>query len=178
MDLLMRGIRVHGFLIPVLIDAGMTIIAGHARVDAARRLGLELIPVVRIDHLSPEQIRVFRIADNRIAELSSWDDDILRLELTELMSFELTGAFDIDLDLTGFCTAEIDVLLDSAMPGDEVMETVELPDPAALAVTCPGDLWIMGDHRLVCGNALDAAVYVTLMGDDRARLVFTAPPTT
>lgn len=177
-DLIARSIREFGFVNPVLIDVDNSIVAGHGRFAAAQRLGLESVPTVLLDHLTPEQVKAYRIADNRIAELSDWDDDLLRLEIGSLMDLEIAGDLDFDVSLTGLDTPQIDVLLDgaaSAGAGKQV-ETVELPEEDACAVSRLGDLWRLGEHLLLCGDALDPGAYLALMGDGRARTIFTDPP--
>lgn len=177
-DLIARSIREFGFVNPVLIDGDCNIIAGHGRFEAAQRLGLDRVPVVHLDHLTVEQVKAYRIADNRIAELSHWDDDILRLEIADLMQLEIAGELEFDVSLTGFDTPQIDVLLDgagSAGAGTPV-ETVDLPGEGAIAVSRVGNLWHLGDHRLFCGDALDPGAYAVVMGEDQARMVFTDPP--
>lgn len=178
LDLIARSIREFGFVNPILIDADYNIIAGHGRFEAAQRLGLPMVPTVRMEHLTPAQVRAYRIADNRIAELSDWDDDILRLEISDLMELEIAGDLDFDVSLTGFDTPQIDVLLDGGASADagKPLESVELPADDARAISRPGDLWSLGEHRLLCGDALDPGAYVTVMGDGRARMVFTDPP--
>lgn len=177
-DLIARSIRAFGFVNPILIDRDRNIIAGHGRYEAAKRLGRATVPTILIDHLDPAQIRAYRIADNRIAGLSDWDEAVLRLEIADLVELEFNGALDFEVSLTGFDTPQIDLLLDpgagkgSAAPA----ETVELPEQDAVAVTRPGDLWLLGAHRLLCGDALSAEDHAMLLGDDRVAMVFTDPP--
>jgi len=162
-----------GFNNPVLVDIDNRIIAGHGRVAAAKRLGLAKVPTIRLDHLSDAERRAYVIADNRLAELAGWDREILQIELQGLANLDL----DFDLEITGFDTAELDLLLD-----DEVSSAA--PDPADAipppgpgpAITRPGDLWVLGDHRLLCGDARDEAAVQRLMNRETARMVFTDPP--
>lgn len=177
-DLIARSIREFGFNNPVLIDSDHVIIAGHGRYDAAKRLGLTTIPTVRLEHLSEAQIKAYRIADNRIAELSTWDDEVLRLEILDLSNLDLADSLEFDVTLTGFDTPELDIILDgvgttapSASP-----EIVEDPDPKAKPIARFGEVWQLGRHRLVCGDALNPAIYRSLMGDETARMIFTDPP--
>jgi DNA modification methylase len=168
-----------GFLTAIGVDAEHNIVFGHARVLAAQQLGLLTVPVVRIEHLSEAKIRAYRIADNRLAELSEWDEEALRIEITDLTRLELAGDLDLDLDLdlTGFSMPERDVIIDG--PGNSVgpEETVELPEPEARAVTRPGDLWQLGPHRILCSSSLEPLSYADLMLEgELARLVFTDPP--
>ncbi len=171
-DQIAASIRQFGFTNPVLIDGGGGIVAGHGRVAAARKLGNDEVPVIELAYLSDAERRAYVIADNRLAELAGWDQEILAIELQALSDMEL----DFDLEITGFETAEIDLLLDDDHvsdhdPDDDVPEPVDGP-----AITRPGDIWQLGRHRLICGDALDAATYTGLMGDERARAVFTDPP--
>lgn len=176
-DLIARSIREFGFLNPILVDGANSIVAGHGRLEAARRLGLETVPTVRVDHLSEAQVRAYRLADNRIAELSDWDEDLLRLEILDLSELELTGALDFDVTLTGFDTPQIDLLIgapkaEAAVPA----ERVDLPDANTVAVTQPGELWQLGRHRILCADALKEVSYTDLMAGESARMVFTDPP--
>lgn len=166
------SIRQFGFVNPVLIDRDGTIVAGHGRVAAARILGLDDVPVIELAHLTEAKRRAYVIADNRLAELAGWDSEILAIELQGLSEMEL----DFELEITGFETAEIDLLLDDDGPGGrDPADDVPLPDPGP-AITWPGDIWVLGRHRLICGDARDAGIYTDLMGDERARTVFTDPP--
>ncbi|GJD63985.1 site-specific DNA-methyltransferase [Methylobacterium frigidaeris] len=166
------SIREFGFLVPVVAAPDATILAGHGRWMAAKQLGLPSVPVIRAAHLSPERLRAFRLADNRLAENASWNRDALALELTELTGLVL----DFELELTGFETAEIDLILD----GDASEQRDPANDcavPAAgPAVTQPGDLWRLGDHRLVCASALDGESYARLLSGRPVRTVFSDPP--
>jgi DNA modification methylase len=166
------SIRQFGFTNPVLIDGAGDIVAGHGRVAAARKLGFDEVPVIELAHLSEAERRAYVIADNRLAELAGWDREILAIELQALSDMEL----DFDLEITGFETAEIDLLLDDddvsdRDPADDVPEPV--PGPA---ITRPGDIWHLGRHKLICGDAQNDTTYRLLMGDERARAVFTDPP--
>jgi len=168
------SIRAFGFNNPVLVDSEDTIIAGHGRVEAARLLGMECVPTLRLEHLTDAQKRAYIIADNRLAELAGWDDEILAIELQHLLEV------DIDFEITdiGFETAEIDLMLsDQAQvagepdPADDVSQVESGPSVAAL-----GDLWLLGPHRLYCGDALSEVSYLTLMDGEKAQMAFTDPP--
>jgi DNA modification methylase len=167
------SIRCFGFVNPVLIDDGGQIIAGHGRVEAAKLIGLAAVPAVRICHLADAEKRAY-LADNRLAEKAGWDREILAIELQALTDL------DFEVELTGFSTADIDVALDDAAeakggaPGPED----EVPDaPAGGAVVSRGgDLWALGAHHLLCGNALEGAAYQTLMAGEAAEMAFTDPP--
>ncbi|MEX0328918.1 MAG: site-specific DNA-methyltransferase [Ruegeria sp.] len=166
------SIRQFNFVNPVLIDDAGGIVAGHGRVAAARKLGYDEVPVIELAHLSEAERRAYVIADNRLAELAGWDREILAIELQALSEMDL----DFDLEITGFETAEIDLLLDDDDAGDRDPADV-VPEPVAgPAITRPGDIWQLGRHKLICGDALDPDTYQLLMGDDRARAVFTDPP--
>ncbi|WP_379554182.1 site-specific DNA-methyltransferase [Qipengyuania sp. DGS5-3] len=169
-----KSIQSFGFNSPVLIDRHGSLIAGHGRVEAAKKLGLAKIPTVAIEHLSDHQKRAFMLADNRIAELSTWDEDILALELEDLTladdPFEITD--------TGFEMGRIDTLIeDLHRPGAEENCDDDLIDPANVeAVARPGDLWLLGRHRLFVGNALEQESYRALLDGEQARMVFCDPP--
>jgi DNA modification methylase len=166
------SIKEFGFINPILTDSADGIIAGHARVEAAKLIGMSDVPTVRVDHLTPAQIRAFVIADNRLAEVAGWDRELLALELQEL-SIEL----NFDVTVTGFETAEVDLLISELKEGaaDEADEIPEI-DRSVPAVSRPGDRWRIGDHFLLCGDALSKNSYVDLLGAQRAQMVFTDPP--
>ena len=166
------SIKEFGFINPILTDGADGIIVGHARVEAAKLIGMSDVPTVRVDHLTPAQIRAFVIADNKLAENAGWDRELLALELQEL-SIKL----NFDVTVSGFETAEIDLLiseLNDGTPGnaDEVLEI----DRSVPAVSRLGDRWRIGDHFLLCGDALNKSSYVTLLGAQKAQMVFTDPP--
>lgn len=166
------SIRQFGFVNPVLIDDKDGVIAGHGRVAAARIVGLSDIPVIQLAHLTEAERQAYVIADNRLAELAGWDRDILAIELQTLSEMDI----DFDLEITGFETAEIDLLLDvTDDETDDAADSLFEPEPGP-AVSQTGDVWSLGHHKLVCGDAQIAATYQTLMGEDRARAVFTDPP--
>jgi DNA modification methylase len=169
------AIATFGFVVPVLTTTAGDVIAGHGRIAAAKALGLASVPVVIVDHLSPAEVRALRIADNKLAELSDWNEEALQIELGDLMDLSLAGALDFDLDITGFDVAEIDIIIAGA---DDPVDSETLPptDPDAPVVTQPGDLWQLGDHLILCGDALLAENFSTLLGDDVPGMVFTDPP--
>jgi DNA modification methylase len=163
------SIREFGFTNPILVDTGDGIIAGHGRLLAARLLKLETVPVIVLDHLTETQKRAYIIADNKLAENAGWDDEALQVELAELKQA------GFDLDLVGFDDEELARLLaQSATDGltdeDAVPELTETP------VTIPGDLWILGEHRVHGGDATSANDIAKLMAGEAADLVFTDPP--
>lgn len=166
------SIRKFGFTNPVLIDERGEIVAGHGRVAAAKHLGQAEVPTIALAHLTAAERRAYVIADNRLAELAGWDRDILRIEFQALAEMDL----DFDLEITGFETAELDFLLDdSDEPAADPADDIPAPEPGP-AVTQPGDIWALGKHRLICGDARAPETYALLMGEDRARAVFTDPP--
>jgi len=168
------SIRTFGFTNPLLVDVTGTVIAGHGRLRAAKQLGMATVPTIRLDHLSKEQVRALVIADNRLAELAGWDQDLLALELQGLAELDL----DFDLEVIGFETPEVDLLIGHAAKGQEADPADEVPamDPEAPTVSRLGDLWAIGPHRLLCGDALDESAYARLLRDRRARTVFIDPP--
>jgi DNA modification methylase len=160
-----------GFTAPILAGSDGVIVAGHGRLAAARKLGLASVPVVVLEHLTPTQRRALVIADNKIAENAGWDEELLRLELAELQEA------DFDLALTGF---DADELLE-IMAGEETTAEGHTDEDAApevpvTPVSKPGDVWIMGQHRLLCGDSTDAASYDTLLGNERVAMIFQDPP--
>ena len=167
------SIRTFGFTNPVLIDEQRHILAGHGRVEAAKLLGLAQVPCVRLDHMTPEQKRAYVIADNKLALNAGWDEELLAAELGELSGLDL----GFDVEITGFSIAEIDSLIEGQAPeepGDPADDMLAEEDGPARCR--PGDVWQLGPHRLVCGDARDPAVVEILMDGERARMVFSDPP--
>ncbi|MEM9438197.1 MAG: DNA methyltransferase [Pseudomonadota bacterium] len=166
-----------GFVTPVLIDRDGVIIAGHGRYEAAKALRLNTVPTVVVDHLSRAEIKALRIADNKLAELSDWDEAALQIEFEALMDLSFAEEIDFDLDVTGFEMPEIDILIAGAADDTTAAsETVEAPDPATPPVTQAGDLWVLGDHQILCGNSLEEASYARVLDARQPRIVFTDPP--
>jgi hypothetical protein len=163
-----------GFVNPVLIDAGGDIIAGHGRVAAAQLLGLAEVPVLPITHLTPAEKRAYILADTRLAEKAGWDKEILAIELQALIDL------DFEVELVGFELAEIDLILDEdrARTGPSEPEAADLVPSVASgpAITLAGDVWCLGPHRLICGDARDPAALDRLLGKDEVDLIFTDPP--
>lgn len=161
-----------GFTNPVLIDSEKTILAGHGRVEAARHLGMTEVPCLRIETMSAEEKRAYVIADNKLALNAGWDEEILGEELKSLLESDL----DFSIELTGFSIPEIDGLIEGLAPEEPGSPAEDvLPDDAP-ARCRRGDIWQLGPHRLICGNALDPIDVGTLMDGDTARMVFTDPP--
>lgn len=165
-----RSIEAFGFAAPILVDRDSMILAGHGRALAAQSLGMTEAPVVRLEDLTPEQARALAIADNRLVETSRWDDQLLAVHLQELSALDLS----FDLETTGFSVAEIDLKIEGLNAPEP--EAQEQPVPAGPAVTRAGDLWTLGPHRLLCGDARSPESYGRLMGEGRAAVVFTDPP--
>jgi hypothetical protein len=160
-----------GFNSPILIDSRGNIIAGHGRYLASLKLGLDTVPVVVLDHLSETEKRAYILADNKLAELSSFDDDLLRTELAELRDAE------IDLGGLGFSDDELRVLLaDVEIAGAAEAEEEQIPEPPAEPVTRAGDIWLVGKHRMICGDCRDRDVVQRLFVGVKANLVITSPP--
>ena len=163
------SIDAFGFINPVLVDINGLLVAGHARVLAAMQLGFELIPTICIDHLSETERRAYTLADNKIAENAGWDDDLLKVELETLISL------DFDVDLTGFNTAETDLLVGST---EFPLEEDLVPDPpeAEDVITESGDVWLLGTSKVICGDCRNPKVIDQLMGDARASMILTDLP--
>ena len=170
-----ESIKTFGFTNPVLIDDDNMILAGHGRVDAAKSIGMDQVPCVRVSSMSPAQKRAYVLADNKLALNAGWDDTILADELQALLSDD---ALDFDLELTGFSIAEVDGLIDGlSAEEDGNPQDDQLPCPDNTPLRCkPGDVWQLGPHRLICGDALDPSVAETLMDGEKATMVFTDPP--
>lgn len=167
-------IKTFGFTNPVLIDDDLMILAGHGRIEAARLLGMDKVPSVRLSSMTAAQKRAYVLADNKLALNAGWDEEILAGELQALLDIEL----DFDVEITGFGVAEIDGLIEGVTPqedGDPADDA--LPTDRDIVARCrPGDIWQLGNHRLVCGDALDAETVALLMDGEKARMVFTDPP--
>lgn len=165
-EMIMASIRGHGFNNPILVNSANEIVSGYGRWLAATALGMVEVPVIVLEHLTPEQLRLYAIADNRIAEQSEFDLGELKLELGELDGLEL------NLDLSGFSTSEIDDML--VAPDDEPPAGGDRAK--AVAITRPGDLWQLGEHKLICASSLEADTFVTLLGSEKAAMVFADAP--
>jgi len=168
------SIRTFGFTNPVLVDGDLTILAGHGRVEAAKLLGLDTVPCIRLDAMTQEQKRAYVLADNKLALNAGWDDQLLAEELNALLEIDL----DFDVEITGFSTSEIDSLVESLIPeepgdpDDDIVGTgVDGPSRCR-----DGDIFALGPHRLICGSALDPAVVDQLMAGETATMVVSDPP--
>ena len=171
-----ESICAFGFVSPLLVDASGTLIAGHGRLAAAKMLKYATVPVVRIDHLDEAQKRALRIADNQLAALAGWDKGLLALEFKDLLAFDLKLDLSFDLGVTGFAAAEIDRLVDDTTEQDSSDDAAPEPDLKARPVARLGDLWILGEHRILCGDAREAASYSALLGDERAAMSISDSP--
>lgn len=168
-----RSIERFGFTNPVLISDDGEIIAGHGRVEAAKLLGRRTVPTLALSHLSQTERRAYVLADNKLAQNAGWDRDILAIELQALIDV------DFDVELTGFSLAEVDFALAEASEADpDGPATAEdaVPEPANEAVSRAGDIWMLGRHRLLCGDTRDLETMNRLMDGETADLVFTDPP--
>jgi hypothetical protein len=164
-----------GWTNPVLVAGDGTVIAGHGRLDAARRLGLSMVPVLVLDHLSEAQRRAYVIADNKLALNAGWNDELLAAELHAL------NGDGFNLELTGFDETELERLMaplddEAGAGGDAADDADEALEPPRNPVSRSGDLWRMGEHRLLCGDSTDGAAIARLMESERAALLFTSPP--
>jgi ParB-like chromosome segregation protein Spo0J len=168
-DAVAGSIREFGFRQPIVVDSDGVIVVGHTRWLAAKRLGLSEVPVHVASDLTAEQARAYRLADNRLNEIATWDFDLLPLELSQL------GEAGFDLDLLGFDEDELAQLLDPGIK-QGLTDPDDVPAPPDEAITQPGDLWILGEHRLLCGDSANAADVDCLLDGAEVHLVNTDPP--
>lgn len=168
---LAASIREFGFRAPILIDDNNRIMAGHARVEAAKLLGMVSVPAIRCSGMSDAQIRGYILADNKLAENAGWDFEILTDEMQSLIDL------DFNVELTGFEAPEIDLLFQQRehAAADAAADDFE-PDEGKPAVTQPGDIWQIGPHRLICGDSTLGGTYAALMAGEKAQMIFTDPP--
>ena len=163
------AIRKMGFKVPIIALSSGEIVDGHLRLKAAQQLGLETVPVVLADDLTPTQVKAFRILINQSAHWADWDDELLRQEMQSL------AETDFDLDLIGFSDTELDALLavedEQASTADDVV-----PEPEEIVITQLGDIWELGEHRILCGDATKQSDVARLMSGEKAQMVFTDPP--
>ena len=162
------SIREFGFTNPVLVDADRGVIAGHGRLLAARKLGMAEVPTIELSHLTPAQRRAYVLADNRLALSAGWDEDLLRIELGDLQ------ADGFDLGLTGFDPCEIANFLADPITG--LTDPDDVPAAPKVTTSRPGDLWLLGRHRLACGDSTDPATVERVLGGVRPHLMVTDPP--
>jgi DNA modification methylase len=168
------SIRRLGFNVPLIINAENLVLAGHARLAAAKLVGMDEVPVVRVTHLSEVEARAFMLADNKFGLNASWDFEVLADELKALVDV------GFDAVVTGFGEAEIDFTISSAEEAKAIKAAKSpenrIPQPPAVPVTQPGDIWLLGRHKLLCGDARDPVGYIVLLDGERAHMVFTDPP--
>lgn len=172
-DAVAASIREFGFRQPIVVDEAMTVLVGHTRLKAAHKLGLAEVPVHIATGLTDAQKKAYRIADNRLNEIAEWDDELLALELEDLRMAD----FDLGTDALGFGEGEVDELLatlDATPDGDT--DPDDAPEVKAEAVSKPGDVWVMGRHRIMCGDSTDVESVALLMNGEKADLCFTSPP--
>jgi ParB-like chromosome segregation protein Spo0J len=173
---LANAIREFGFNTPLLLGSGAKLLAGHARLEACKLLGLTEIPTISLEHMTEAQARAFIVSDNRLSELSEWDDRLLAEHLKDLSEL----ALDFSIELTGFEVGEIDLRIESlncgaegeADPADAIAGAI----PENRHVTRPNDCWLLGEHRVLCANALDENAYAALLEGKQASVVISDPP--
>lgn len=168
---IVKSIKEFGFTNPVLIDNKNGIIAGHARVEASKKIGMKEIPCIRLSDLSPAQKKAYIIADNKLALNAGWDDNALKIEFTELKDL------DFDLSLTGFDNGEIDQII-IGNGKDGLTDQDAIPDVGEEPISKRGDLWVLGDHRLLCGDSMEPDDLERLLIGKKAEMIFTDPPYT
>jgi len=169
-----RSIQEFGFTNPILVDGIGIIIAGHGRIEAARLISLNSVPCICIDDLTEEQIRAYALADNQLALNAGWDQELLGQELQYLTELDI----DFDVTITGFETAEIDLLIDGLASIEDDLEADQIPkvDPDTPPISEIGDLYLLGRHRLLCEDATKQSSFDQLMGRQRAQMIITDPP--
>jgi DNA modification methylase len=172
LKLLAKSIDSFGFNVPILVDRDLVVIAGHARLLAAKQLGWSEVPTIALEHLTEAQARAFAIADNRLTDLSTWDEPLLAGLLLELSEQDLT----FDIEATGFTMGEIDLRIEGLGSAEGEPDPADEPPPAGPAVTRMDDLWQCGPNRILCGDARDPAAYDQLLDGQRAAMVFADPP--
>ena len=173
-----KSIERFGFNNPILVDERSEVIAGHGRLLAARLLKLDAVPVVRLIHLSEAEKRAYRIADNKLSENGRWDTDLLKLEFSEIEKLALNLEDELNLDITGFDFKEIDVLLADNKPNekaDEKLNSVPYVQENEI-VSQHGDVWLVGKHKVICGDARQEETYQRLFEEGKANMVFIDPP--
>jgi len=166
-----RSIGRFGFVNPILVDRNHQIVCGHGRAAGAQLLGLKAVPTITLEHLSKDELRAYVIADNRLAEKAGWDSDILAIELQGLSDL------GFDIEVTGFEIPEVELILDSIDPPASNPDDDTIPDLVPnRVVSRPGDLWALGDHRLLCGDARRRESFTILLSGELAQLAFVDPP--
>lgn len=175
-ELLAANIRKFGITQPIVVDEGEVLLCGHARLAACKLVGVQTVPIIRLTHLSSQEKKALAIADNRLPEMGDWDVEILREDLKELT--EPTVDLGFDFEITGFDSVDVDALIGPETK-KEKDDPADVPPPLedrVPAITQPGDVWLLGQHVLLCGDARSATAYKDLMNGSVARLVITDPP--
>lgn len=167
-----RSIEAFGFNAPILIDRHRTIVAGHGRWEAAKLLGLRLVSVIRLEHLTEAQAQAYRLADNQLTDRSTWDDVKVAVQLKALSDLVL----DFDIEAIGFPQPELDFRLQSLNPPEVAEDADQFEEVEGPAVSVAGDLWLVGEHRVYCGSALDPEAYANLLEGAQAAGLITDPP--
>lgn len=167
---LTASIREFGFAMPILTDAEGVVIAGHARLEAARRLKMSEVPVLIAEHWSKAQVKAYRLADNQLATAAKWDNDLLRIELSDIIEVG-----EVEIEVMGWSTGEIDCILEVDGEGD-VDPADAIFEPPLAPVARAGDIWLLGNHRLACGSSLDAGCWQSLMAGEVAAMSLNDPP--
>jgi len=170
LNALVKSIKFFGFNIPIAVNAQSEILCGHARIEAAKKLGIKEVPVIRLDHLSESQARAFMLADNKLSEMGSWDQKFLKVHLQELSSVDL----NFDIEATGFTVGEIDLIIDSDPKSDRADKAIVPKEGPAISQL--GDLWALGEHRILCADARLEKSYEVLLEDKKAAMVISDPP--
>ena len=169
-----RSIKMFGWVNPVIVDQQLTILAGHARLEAAKMLGLDRVPIIRIDDMTKAHKRAYMLAANKIASNAGWDKELLALELSALLEIE---DHEFDITVTGFEMGEIDMVIgEQPLEANDESDLLPHVDPELPLVSEPGDLWHLGEHRLLCGDATSDKAFSQLMDGATAEMVFTDPP--
>lgn len=167
-----RSIKTYGWTSPILVDEGITVLAGHGRLAAAKTLGLDKVPTILVANLTNAEKKAYVIADNKLSEIAGWDKDLLAAEFSVIAKLDV----DFNFDATGFAAPAVDWLL-SRGDGDKVSEVnVRDLDSSGPVISRPGDLWQLGSHRLYCGDASSSDAYDDLSGNEKAAMIFTDPP--
>lgn len=169
-DKIAAAINEFGFRIPIVAKSDGLVVDGHLRLKAAKKLGLDTVPVLLADDMTEQQIKAFRLSVNKMADLAEWDEELLALELSEL------AEFDFDMDLIGFTTEELQELIGGEDQQDGLAEEDSVPELPENPVAKKGDVWKLGDHRLMCGDSTNSENVAILMDDEKPNLMVTDPP--
>lgn len=167
---LMASIREFGVAVPILVDANYVIIAGAAVVEAARRLEIPELPVIVAEHWSNQQVQAYRLASNKLPLLAKWDKDLLAIEIAAIIDFE-----EVPLEILGWENDQLDMILTGETPDPATDPADVIPEASGPTVSCTGDLWQLGEHRLLCGSVLDPCAWTQLMDGKLAAMAFTSP---